>query len=72
MPTRQANGARFKPLTATQLDALKWHTMYYSPSSMHGVYRSLIIRGYLRPHKYGYELTPEGRKCVESVWWNLT
>ena len=33
-----------------------------------GVYRSLVKRGYLRKHKHGWELTPEGRAL--NPWWS--
>lgn len=49
-------------LTEAQISVLKFHTLITGrlETVPHGVYRSLIIRGYLRPHKLGYEITPEG------------
>ena len=33
----------------------------------HGVYRSLVIRGLLMPHRDGYEITPEGREYLYDL-----
>jgi hypothetical protein len=33
-----------------------------------GVYRSLVRHGYLRHHKYGWEITEEGRAL--NPWWS--
>lgn len=74
MTSRQANGSKFKPLSEAQISVLKWHT---TPSHIPldlpwGVYRSLIIRGYLRRYHGGYELTPEGRKRAYGLQWSMT
>jgi hypothetical protein len=65
MPDQRAgNGSKLPPLTATQIDALKrLNDIEITP---HGVYRSLVIRGYLRPVKMGYQLTPEGRAYIAA------
>jgi hypothetical protein len=33
----------------------------------HGVYRSLVIRGLLRPHPRGYAITDEGRSALTDL-----
>jgi hypothetical protein len=33
----------------------------------YGVYRSLVIKGYLRHHPLGFAITDDGRRIVERV-----
>ena len=50
---------------AVQVDYLP-HRAWLQISLMHGVWRSLVIRGLLRPHRYGWEATEKGRKVIRS------
>ncbi len=69
MTNRQANGAKLPKLTAGQINALQWCELndLHHPFVGHGIYRSLVIRGYLRPCRGGYELTPEGKALVARI-----
>lgn len=51
---------------AASVDYLPWrHTFVETPGTIpHGVYRSLVMHGYLRHHPCGYEVTPEGREAL--------
>jgi len=32
----------------------------------YGVYRSLVLRGLLMPHRDGFEITPDGREYINA------
>jgi|SRR5580765_4670191 len=50
---------------AVQVDYLP-HRAWLQISVPHGVWRSLVIRGLLRPHRYGWEATDRGRKVIRT------
>lgn len=50
---------------AAQVDYLSFRAQRQT-NLRHGTWRSLVIRGYLRPVPSGWEITPEGRRLLTS------
>ena len=64
---------KYLRLTSTQLTVLSCHRDKPERAVLpvpHGVYRSLVIRGLLRPWHGGYELTPEGHDAISPLRWS--
>ena len=48
------------------LDALESPVIQRRGSIPTGAYRGLVARNFLRPHKFGYSITPEGYDALKS------
>jgi hypothetical protein len=51
---------------ASRVDYLPYRTEFQI-NLPHGVWRSLVIRGFLYRTKDGWEITPEGRAAIEPI-----
>jgi len=62
---------KYPPLTDMQRQVLACHALgRFTRDTMkipNGVYRSLVIRGLLRPCRGGYEITAAGRREIEKM-----
>jgi hypothetical protein len=56
---------------AVQVDYLP-HRAWLQIDVPHGVWRSLVIRGLLEPHRYGWQATRQGRKVIRRNWFVIT
>lgn len=52
---------------ASAVDYLPFRALRQITSIPSGVYKSLVIAGYLQQHKGGWEITPMGRE--QARWW---